>query len=117
MGGGTLFGALLGYLTLLLVQSSRSDPGFVVLGFLAFVAAVVLFVAVEERLFWPFVAHQTHDPGLEIRIERVEVRRFYHLLIAISDGRRLPLMIAGLPGRVRRAVGVAGSGAVADHVG
>ena len=105
----TVFGSLLGYLTLLLVRGSGTNLALVVLGLFSFVAVAALVVTIEERWFWPHVARSIPEGGLEIHVDRVEYHLFYHTLIAASDGQRFQLTVGGLASRVRRALTLAGS--------
>jgi hypothetical protein len=103
---------LIAYLTLGPFESLGASFAFSVFeSFVLLLIVVSVVVTVEERLFWPYVARQTRDTGLEIHIQRVEYRRFYHPVVASAGGRPFQLTIGGLPRRIRRAVALAAAGA------
>lgn len=101
-------GSLVAYLTVGPLESLGASFALASLGsFLVLLAVVFVVFPIEERWFWPHAARASHDPGLEVHIERVEYHLFYHAALASTEGRALQVTIAGLPGRVRRAVALA----------
>jgi len=108
VGGGTVFGMILGYITLGLIRAADGSLPLIITGFVSFAALVALFFAAEERLFWPYIARRSPNPGIQIHIDRVEYHRFYHALVVTSEGQRFGLTIGGFRGKLRRAIALAG---------
>ncbi len=104
---GAVVGNATYYFTRPLIWSSSVESRIVALSAFAVVASAYTWMV--GRIWWPYLARNTSEPGLEVQVETIQWNRRYHSLLVRGGGQLLRLTVGGWPRRVRKALELAGS--------